>query len=41
VFANHADPVGIGHVASLARPSGNITGLSIELTELAAKNLKY
>src|SRR5262245_48467121 len=25
VFANHADPVGIGHVASLAHPGGNIT----------------
>jgi ABC-type uncharacterized transport system substrate-binding protein len=28
VFATHADPVGVGHVASLARPGGNITGLS-------------
>ena len=37
VFSNHADPVGIGHVASLARPGGNITGLSMLLTELAAK----
>jgi putative ABC transport system substrate-binding protein len=27
VFANHADPVGIGHVESLAHPGGNITGL--------------
>src|SRR6516164_8604900 len=26
VFSNHADPVGIGHVASFARPGGNITG---------------
>lgn len=29
VFATHADPVGTGHVASLARPGGNITGLSV------------
>src|SRR5262249_8457362 len=28
VFATHADPVGLGHVASLARPGGNITALS-------------
>jgi len=40
VFANHADPVGVGHVASLARPGGNITGLSMLLTELSAKGLK-
>jgi putative ABC transport system substrate-binding protein len=40
VFANHADPVGTGHVASLARPGGNITGLSQVLTELATKQLE-
>jgi putative ABC transport system substrate-binding protein len=40
VFATHADPVGVGHVASLARPGGNITGLSMVLTELAAKELE-
>ena len=28
IFLLHADPVGVGHVASLARPGGNITGLS-------------
>jgi putative ABC transport system substrate-binding protein len=40
VFSNHADPVGIGHVTSLAHPGGNITGLSMLLTELAAKELE-
>jgi putative ABC transport system substrate-binding protein len=40
VFATHADPVGVGHVASLARPGGNITGLSMLLTELLAKELE-
>jgi putative tryptophan/tyrosine transport system substrate-binding protein len=39
VFATHADPVGVGHVASLRRPGGNITGLSMVLTELATKEL--
>jgi putative tryptophan/tyrosine transport system substrate-binding protein len=40
VFANHADPVGVGHVSSLARPGGNITGLSVLLTEIVAKQLE-
>jgi putative ABC transport system substrate-binding protein len=40
VFALHANPVGLGHVASLARPGGNITGLSLLLTELVAKELE-
>jgi ABC-type uncharacterized transport system substrate-binding protein len=40
VFAVHADPVGLGHVASLARPGGNVTGTSMLLTELAARGLE-
>jgi putative tryptophan/tyrosine transport system substrate-binding protein len=40
VFASHADPVGLGHVASLARPGANITGLSVLLTDLSAKRLE-
>src|SRR5437764_13894519 len=40
VFATHADPVGLGHVASLPRPGGNITGLSVQLTETTAKQLE-
>jgi putative ABC transport system substrate-binding protein len=34
------DPVGLGVAASLARPGGNITGLSIQSTELAAKRIE-
>jgi putative ABC transport system substrate-binding protein len=40
VFAAHGDPVGAGHVASLARPGGNITGIAGVMTELAAKELE-
>ena len=40
VFCFHADPIGMGHVASLAHPGGNITGLSMLLTDLAAKELE-
>src|SRR5262249_39335437 len=34
VFAMAPDPVGSGLVASLARPSGNVTGLSIQSSEV-------
>jgi len=40
VFASHADPVGVGHVQSLARPGGNITGVSQLMTELVVKELE-
>ncbi len=39
VFAAVGDPVGTGLVASLARPGGNVTGLSLQATDLAAKRL--
>ena len=40
VFASHADPIGSGHVASLARPGANITGLTIIMSETMAKSLE-
>jgi putative tryptophan/tyrosine transport system substrate-binding protein len=39
IFAVASDPVGNALVASLARPGGNVTGLSIQQTDLAAKKL--
>jgi putative ABC transport system substrate-binding protein len=40
VFASTGDPVGAGLVASLARPGGNVTGLSNLATELNTKRLE-
>jgi putative tryptophan/tyrosine transport system substrate-binding protein len=40
VFAAVGDPVGTGLVASLARPGGNITGLSLQQTDAAGKRLE-
>jgi putative tryptophan/tyrosine transport system substrate-binding protein len=39
VFATAGDPVGMGLVASLARPGGNVTGLSVLSVDLAGKRL--
>ena len=40
VFFGHADPLGSGHVSSLARPGGNITGISLMMTETNVKLLE-
>jgi putative tryptophan/tyrosine transport system substrate-binding protein len=40
VFASHADPIGSGHVTSLARPGTNATGLTIVMSETMAKSLE-
>ena len=40
VFPVAGDPLGNNLVASLARPGGNVTGLSIQATDLAAKRLE-
>jgi putative tryptophan/tyrosine transport system substrate-binding protein len=40
VFAVAGDPVNTGLVASLSRPGGNVTGLSVQQTELAGKRLE-
>jgi putative ABC transport system substrate-binding protein len=40
VFAIAVDPVGIGLVASLSHPGGNVTGILIQTTDLAGKRLE-
>jgi putative tryptophan/tyrosine transport system substrate-binding protein len=41
VFPLGPDPIGGGLVGSLAQPGGNVTGLSIQSTDLAAKRLEF
>jgi putative ABC transport system substrate-binding protein len=40
VIASAGDPVGQGLVASLARPGGNVTGLSVQLIDTAGKRIE-
>jgi putative tryptophan/tyrosine transport system substrate-binding protein len=40
VFAIAVDPIGMGLVDSLARPGGNITGLSLQAPDIAGKRLE-
>ena len=40
IFVSHADPIGSGHVKSLGQPGGNITGLSLMMTETNVKGLQ-
>jgi putative ABC transport system substrate-binding protein len=40
VFASVGDPVSAGLVSSLARPGGNLTGLSLQQTDIAGKRLE-
>jgi putative tryptophan/tyrosine transport system substrate-binding protein len=40
VFAAAGDPVATGLVANLARPGGNVTGLSLVATDLAGKRIE-
>jgi putative ABC transport system substrate-binding protein len=41
VFAVSSDPLSTGVVESLARPGGNITGLSLMATDLSAKRMEW
>ena len=40
VFAGASEPVATGLVASLARPGGNVTGLSLQQTDYAGKRFE-
>jgi putative tryptophan/tyrosine transport system substrate-binding protein len=40
VFAVASDPVGTGLVTSLASPGGNVTGLSVQATDLSGKRVE-
>lgn len=41
VFTSVGDPVGAGLVASLSQPGGNVTGMSGQASDIAAKKLQF
>jgi putative ABC transport system substrate-binding protein len=41
VFATAGDPIGSGLVANLARPGGNVTGLSNQISDTGGKKLEF
>ena len=41
VFVSSADPVQLGLAASLARPAGNATGVTLQLDDTASKRLEF
>ena len=41
VLSSASDPVASGLVASLARPGGNVTGLSLQANELVGKRIEF
>ena len=41
VTASGSDPVGVGLVASLRQPGGNVTGMTSISSELAGKRLEF
>ena len=40
VFAIAVDPIGTGIVTNLSRPGGNVTGMSLQVTEIGGKRLE-
>jgi putative ABC transport system substrate-binding protein len=41
VFNNGSDPIRVGLVPSLSRPGGNITGVTVFISEIVAQRLQY
>jgi putative tryptophan/tyrosine transport system substrate-binding protein len=41
VFLNGSDPIKVGVVPSLSRPGGNVTGVTLFISELVAKRLRW